>query len=666
MMHPANIWCFTREAVVAMRRRKLIAVATLSTCFIALLVLAATIVAALNLSAISSKLRSSAEVTVFLRKDVTEQQRTEFEAWLVHAPGAGAVDYVSPSEALEELASQLGHDARLIEAAGGNPIPPSFRVRAGSPEQVRALADTLRSRDETLRVVYASDATARLVSVSRLANIAGLFLSILLGAAAVTIIHNAMAVAIDARRRDIRIMRLVGADPRFIRLPYLISGALYGVFGALAASLVTVLGYGFAADTVREALPFVPTVPVSRVVTTALPLTVVFGAGFGVIGAELSLARHLSPHRSPGVAARQRRKIGLGIKVALAVMALVMILVGTAAARADAALTDQIADAKRLGEAIASGTRRLRTLDDRLRTGERRLARLEKEVRTLEVHIAHVNGTKERVSGRLADQLFAYYAASRVGQVEVLAVSNNLDEAVIASERLRFVLDAEKDDFDKARSTLDELGNSKARLERARAEAADLTEQLRRLRRQAAQRRARQKAVLNRLTNQIKDSLAVYGSSARDILVYGTDGFIFPVAGRHNFTNDWQAPRTGHLHQGTDVFARRGTPLLSVVGGTVRLGTNGLGGIVIHLDGNDGTRYYYAHLEGHAPGLASGDSVAPGQLVGYVGDSGNAKGTPPHLHFQVHPGGGAPTNPYPRLARADKLLFASSPKIARP
>ncbi len=133
--------------------------------------------------------------------------------------------------------------------------------------------------------------------------------------------------------------------------------------------------------------------------------------------------------------------------------------------------------------------------------------------------------------------------------------------------------------------------------------------------------------------------------------VGAVSGFVCPVpSGR--FINDWGFPRSGgRTHKGTDIFAPRGTPTLAVGAGTVTLKTNSLGGIVAYLRTSSAT-YYYAHLDGYAPGISSGTTVNAGAVIGYVGDTGNAIGGSPHLHFQMHPGFGAPVNPFPTLRAA--------------
>jgi murein DD-endopeptidase MepM/ murein hydrolase activator NlpD len=114
--------------------------------------------------------------------------------------------------------------------------------------------------------------------------------------------------------------------------------------------------------------------------------------------------------------------------------------------------------------------------------------------------------------------------------------------------------------------------------------------------------------------------------------------------------DSWHAPRTnGRLHEGQDIFARRGTKVYSATEGyVVKVGESALGGLTVFVHGAGGRWYYYAHLDSHAPGLKVGDYVTPDTLLGYVGNTGNAAGTSPHLHFGIHTAGGA-VDPLPLL-----------------
>lgn len=115
------------------------------------------------------------------------------------------------------------------------------------------------------------------------------------------------------------------------------------------------------------------------------------------------------------------------------------------------------------------------------------------------------------------------------------------------------------------------------------------------------------------------------------------------------FTDTWGAARgQGRTHEGVDIFAPRGTPILSTTPGVLlRNGENGLGGLYAMVLGPGGQRHYYAHLSAYGP-HQPGDWLEAGDVVGFVGNTGNARTTPPHLHYGIYTAGGA-INPYPLL-----------------
>ncbi len=121
---------------------------------------------------------------------------------------------------------------------------------------------------------------------------------------------------------------------------------------------------------------------------------------------------------------------------------------------------------------------------------------------------------------------------------------------------------------------------------------------------------------------------------------------------KSDLRDSWNGPRSGgRRHKGIDIFAKRNTPIRSVTPGIVAtVGTNSLGGRIVRVLGPGGEWHYYAHLEGFAD-VRAGDVIRTGTVLGYVGDSGNARGTPPHLHYGIYRPFGRATNPYPRLAR---------------
>ncbi len=132
-------------------------------------------------------------------------------------------------------------------------------------------------------------------------------------------------------------------------------------------------------------------------------------------------------------------------------------------------------------------------------------------------------------------------------------------------------------------------------------------------------------------------------------VLVGTDGFLCPIGGPTSFADTWGARRSGgRRHKGVDMFAARGTPVVAPVSGVVRHRDNRLGGHTFYLNGDDGNVYYGAHLDSYG---ASG-RVEAGTVVGTVGNSGNARYSSPHLHFEIKPGGGPSVNPTPQVRAA--------------
>ena len=159
------------------------------------------------------------------------------------------------------------------------------------------------------------------------------------------------------------------------------------------------------------------------------------------------------------------------------------------------------------------------------------------------------------------------------------------------------------------------------------------------------------------------------------------DPIVFPVVGPYRYTNDYGDPRPQGTHEGNDVLAPRKAIAVATESGRIKFHTTSArAGCMLYLFGASGTTYLYIHLNNDVttgndnrgkcvaggsywPGLKDGARVAAGQAVGYVGDSGDADGTP-HLHFEIHPNDGGPTNPYPYLNKATRVLFAAPPGSA--
>lgn len=293
-------------------------------------------------------------------------------------------------------------------------------------------------------------------------------------------------------------------------------------------------------------------------------------------------------------------------------------------------LTVARAEALESQEQVAEAVRTVDELSDRLAGLQRELARLgvAQELAIQRLELAEKT-FKQRVANAVVrgnaaelDTIVASTDANEFGQRRVLlqSVAEADSDAVREYQLAKRVVD------DGVLAAIEDVGRTRRELRGARRHLEEVLS----------------------LNAERRFQLAVFAAGSEIVI----RGFVFPVGEPYSFIDSWGFPRmTGteyeHGHQGTDIMADFGTPLYAVERGVViRVGNDVLGGQKLWVKGQSGTYYYYAHLQSFAEGVGEGTPVEAGAVVGFVGDTGNAKGGAPHLHFQVHPGGGEPVNPY--------------------
>jgi murein DD-endopeptidase MepM/ murein hydrolase activator NlpD len=183
----------------------------------------------------------------------------------------------------------------------------------------------------------------------------------------------------------------------------------------------------------------------------------------------------------------------------------------------------------------------------------------------------------------------------------------------------------------------------------------------------AAKKRAHKKAK-RKLTAKQKLARALSRRERRlAAQLLATPGYAFPVAGSHNFVDTFGAPRSDvPVHIGNDVFAAFGTPIVAVADGRLyRVGTLKISGNRLWLRDHEGYRYFYAHLSDFAAAAYNGADVHAGEVIGFVGNTGDAEPTPPHLHFEVHMPNGAVVDPYAYLQKWGNSGVSSASWIRR-
>ena len=280
-----------------------------------------------------------------------------------------------------------------------------------------------------------------------------------------------------------------------------------------------------------------------------------------------------------------------------------------------------------------------------LSKAETQLGKLDQQVQDLAARSSEVRRQMDGLRGAVRDAVMAQLIR---GDTEMLALATDdpTDQA-IASTLAEAATGYSTDALDRYTALADDADRVGAELTERRSKLADAVDDLR-------DQRDKVEAELKRIqAAQSAKAAATRGSGAKRTGQGGapiaTGNWVCPVQGPVAFSNSWGDPRSGgRSHTGVDMLSPRGTPTVAPVAGRVVHKQSGLGGLTWYVYGDDGNTYYGAHLSAYEnEGIGR---VQGGTVIGYIGDSGNAKGTN-HLHFQIKSGGGSPTNPYPTVKK---------------
>jgi cell division transport system permease protein len=280
------------ECWLNIRRQGLLVLACVSTTTVSLTILGAFVLMAWHVHSIADAIPRRFEVHAFMEKSATRDQTQALMREIRDVPGVAQVRLVTREQAWAEFKDGYAHKKDL-EGLTENPLPDKLEIVAATPEKTLAVADAVRKMAHVDEVREGREVLRKLLSIANVVRIAGIALALLLALGTAAIISNAIRMTLYARRRDIRVMQLVGATNSFIRLPFLMEGMVEGALGGALACALMALGLQYLSLRVLPDLAFVNEFRMTLNLPVFCGTLIAGGALLGSFGSLFSMRKFL-------------------------------------------------------------------------------------------------------------------------------------------------------------------------------------------------------------------------------------------------------------------------------------------------------------------------------------------------------------------------------------
>ncbi len=287
-------WYYIKETFTSLKRNSLMSIASISTVALSILVLGIFLTMVLNVNNLASHLENQVQVTIYMDDSASAEQLKHMEKVLRSTAGIVKVTPRTKEEALAEFRKRLGEQQKLLAALGeDNPFPASFEIQVDKPERIPQLVAQFQQMPGVETAKFGQEVVEHLFQLTRVLRIGGILLIVLLAIATLFIISNTIRITVFARRREVNIMKYVGATDWFIRWPFLLEGMLMGFAGAVIASLILVQGYNAIQAKIYGTLAFFPMLPSWPTMGYLSAGLICVGTLIGALGSSISLRKFL-------------------------------------------------------------------------------------------------------------------------------------------------------------------------------------------------------------------------------------------------------------------------------------------------------------------------------------------------------------------------------------
>ena len=285
---------FWGETFRSLFRNRFMAIASVLTVTLSMFILGVFLSAVLNINHMASYLENQVEMTVYLKDGLTTDQVMGIGKYLKAQPGMKEIKFTNKDRAMKDFRERMGDQQGLLDAINGNPLPASYQMSFQTPEQLKTAAEVVAKYQGVETVQYGKDIIEQLYKVAQVIRLSGIVLIIFLAGAELFIISNTIRLTVFARRREIQIMKYVGASNGFIRWPFLFEGMVIGFLGSGFASFILWEGYKTVVSEMAAAgLVFIPMIPLWPFMGYTTLIILAAGIVIGVMGSAISLRKYM-------------------------------------------------------------------------------------------------------------------------------------------------------------------------------------------------------------------------------------------------------------------------------------------------------------------------------------------------------------------------------------
>lgn len=299
-----NLGYFVKESVQSFRRNWVMSLGAVITIYLSLLLVGASVGGSMIVSQVVRSVEEKVSIRVFLKDGAAPADVDALQAALVADTRVKNVKYTSKEEALKELTETMSESPEIVEQLEVNPLPASLDVDLKTPQDVTVVVESIKANPTFLKVAdrpdnpekslkYGQQIVNQLFAFTRVLRAIGAVFIVMLAVISLIFINNTIRLAIYARRKEIGIMRLVGASNWFIRTPFLLEGTLQSLLGALLALLTLGSVQWFIMPKVRETISFLPVSLSSGSAATISAILIISGVVIGLAGSAVALRRYL-------------------------------------------------------------------------------------------------------------------------------------------------------------------------------------------------------------------------------------------------------------------------------------------------------------------------------------------------------------------------------------